>query len=165
MTKIILLGTKRRFPNLQDQERRTMHPKSTRFRVHDLILCLRRRLKTPVRIEEDHRSDIQGGPVTLRLGNSPNSPLIVVRTIPDAAPVNGNTPPGESSFTISRSRVVRSNGGFSPDAFLVHSAAFEHCPELRALNRYTVDELVDHLKASSPKIVEEVAGQENTRAA
>lgn len=150
MTKVILLGTKRRFPNLQDQERRTMHPKSTRFRVHELILSIRRRLKTPVRIEEDHRNEMPGGIVTLRLGNSPNSPVVVIRTIPEASPANSNG--GQSTHTRA-------------DSFLVYSAAFEHCPELRALNRYTVDELVDHLKASSPKIVEEVTGQENTRAA
>ena len=151
MTKLIYLGVKRRFPNLQDQERRTMHPTSTRFRVHELMLCLRRRLKTPVRIEEDRRSEIPGGPVNLRLGNSPNSPLIVVRTIPANPRVDGNTAQGTEK---------------RPEGFLVYSAAFEHCQDLRALNRYTVDQLVEHLKASSPKVVEEVIGQaENTRAA
>jgi hypothetical protein len=119
---------------------------STRFRVAELVIALRRQLGVPVRIERDLRGSMPGGPVLLRLGPSRNSPLLVLRTIAEPPPddVQHNSVP--------------------PEKYLVYSAGYELSREIRVLNRSTVSALVDNLVESYPAI-DDADPAENVRSA
>jgi hypothetical protein len=97
-----------------------------KFGVGELIAALRERLGgTEVRIVEDLRGMIPGGPVTLEIGRAHCGQRVIVRTLP---------PPAEEV------------GG----ATTVYSVGFEQCREVRVSGRRTLGATVWYLYRHLP---------------
>lgn len=95
-----------------------------RFTVEELMSALRRKMTgIDIRIVEDLRETIPGGPVTIQIGRHTSSPRVTVRTLP---------PSKDGEKTI------------------VYSLGYEQCRQVQVLRRKSVSAAVWHIYRNLP---------------